>query len=241
MERIASLINKLKELSDQQADPSVLSGIVQLIQLELTRTGVKSGQGLGTAKVAVVLPSAVMPVEEKPVLPSAYDKYMPVPTPVIENLQEKKETLFTKEANTGLVQKNGQLDMLFDPMTEIPTLSHQQMVSRTTEINDKAPAEAESLNDRLKQGNTELMEVLKDTPVKDLRKAIGINDRFIFLNELFRGDESTYERSIRTINNFNIYAEAEFWISRELKLKLAWDNNNPTVIHFDQLVKRRFS
>ncbi|OPZ17236.1 MAG: hypothetical protein BWZ05_01518 [Bacteroidetes bacterium ADurb.BinA245] len=74
-----------------------------------------------------------------------------------------------------------------------------------------------------------------------MRKAIGINDRFVFINELFRGDESMYERCIKTINSFNIYAEAEYWISRELKVKLGWDNNNPTVQQFDQLVKRRFS
>ncbi len=85
------------------------------------------------------------------------------------------------------------------------------------------------------------MEMLKETPVKDLRKAIGINDRFLFINDLFRGDEAMYERSIKTINSFNIYAEAEYWISRELKIKLGWDNEKESVKHFDQLVKRRFS
>jgi hypothetical protein len=127
--------------------------------------------------------------------------------------------------------------MVFDPMTEIPTLSHQP---KEREVND-ASAQSESLNDKLKQGKTELVEVLKETPVKDLRKAVGINDRFLFINDLFRGDENMYERSIKTINSFSIYAEAEYWISRELKLKLAWDSNSATVQHFDQLVKRRFS
>ncbi|MGB3006988.1 MAG: hypothetical protein WBC06_10790, partial [Chitinophagaceae bacterium] len=100
---------------------------------------------------------------------------------------------------------------------------------------------SESINDKLKQGKTEWVEVLKETPIKDLRKAIGINDRFHFINELFRGDENMYERCLKTINSFNIYAEAEYWISRELKVKLGWNNSNTTVQHFDQLVKRRFS
>ncbi len=239
MERIASLINKLKQQSDQQADPAVLLGTVQLIQLELTRSGTRNSQGLGTAKVAVILPSSPVQVEERTTPSAGYEKYMPAAAAVAEKVVEKKETLLVEEDNIAVVQKNGQLDMLFDPMTEIPTLSHQAP-PRGNEVNDHTALE-ESLNDRLKQGKTELMEVLKETPVKDLRKAIGINDRFIFLNELFRGDENTYERSIRTINNFNIYAEAEFWISRELKLKLGWDTSSPTVVHFDQLVKRRFS
>ena len=82
---------------------------------------------------------------------------------------------------------------------------------------------------------------LKETPIKDLRKGIGINDRFTFVKELFRGDDAMYERSIKTINGFNIYSEAEYWIARELKHKLGWDDNNETVKYFYHLVRRRFS
>ena len=49
------------------------------------------------------------------------------------------------------------------------------------------------------------------------------------------------EREIKTINGFNIYPEAQYWIQRELKVKLGWLEENPTVKLFDQLVKRRFS
>jgi hypothetical protein len=50
-----------------------------------------------------------------------------------------------------------------------------------------------------------------------------------------------YERSIKTIDGFSIYPEAQFWIQRELKLKIGWNEDSVTVKHFDQLVKRRFS
>jgi hypothetical protein len=120
-----------------------------------------------------------------------------------------------------------------------PPYPHQPK-DQGKEVND-ATVQSESLNDKLRQGKTELVEVLKESPVKDLRKAVGINDKFLFINDLFRGDETMYERSIKTINSFNIYAEAEFWISRELKTKLGWSNDHPSVNHFDQLVKRRFS
>src|SRR5947199_10466934 len=88
------------------------------------------------------------------------------------------------------------------------------------EIHEVISQPKESLNDRLKQENTEVAHILKATPIKDLRKGVGINDRFTFVNELFRGDEAMYERSIKTINGFSIYSEAEYWITRELKSKL---------------------
>lgn len=233
MERIEVLIGKLKEQFEQNADPALLLGTVQLLQFELTKLRTGGPQSLGTAKVAVILPPSNMMMPAPSV---QYEKYAPKPVekPMVN---EVMETLLVDNGSLSVVQKNGQLDMVFDPMTEIPTLSHQP---KEKEVND-ASVQAESINDKLKQGKTELVEVLKETPVKDLRKAIGINDRFLFINDLFRGDENMYERSIKTINSFNIYAEAEYWISRELKVKLAWDNNHTSVQHFDQLVKRRFS
>ncbi len=236
MERIEALINQLKEQFEQNSDPTRLLATVQLLQHELAQLQGSKPQSLGTAKVAVVLPQSMNVLAMNY---SGYEKYTPKrseKTTVQEpDSYRVKETLLVKSDSVSLVQKSGQLDMLFDPMTEIPTLSHQPR-----EVNDTT-VQGESLNDKLKQGKTELMEVLRETPVKDLRKAIGINDRFLFINELFRGDEAMYERSIKTINSFNIYPEAEYWINRELKLKLGWDNNHKSVEHFDQLVKRRFS
>ena len=125
----------------------------------------------------------------------------------------------------------------YDPVQEIPTLSHQREFK---ERNDVFGKNTTSLNDTLKTEKTDLAAALKEGPIKDLKKAIGVNDRFVFLGELFRGDEAMYERSIKTINNFRIYPEAEYWIERELKVKLGWDENKDAVKHFRQLVKRRF-
>lgn len=230
MERIEALINKLKDQFRQNAGPAQLLATVQLLHHELSQIQGNRSQTLGTSKVAVVLPSSMNSYN----MPE-YEKYAPQPVER-PSVKEVKETVLVDKGSLSLVKENGQLDMVFDPMTEIPTLSHQP---KEKEINDAI--QAESLNDKLKQGKTELVEVLKETPVKDLRKAIGINDRFVFINDLFRGDESMYERSIKTINSFNIYAEAEYWMNRELKVKLGWNSSDPSVQHFVQLVKRRFS
>ncbi len=68
-----------------------------------------------------------------------------------------------------------------------------------------------------------------------------MNDRYVFINELFRGDEVMYERSLKTINGFRIFAEAEYWIERELKVKLGWEEHKATTRLFYDLIRRRFS
>jgi len=230
MERIENLISKLRTQFDQKADPAQMLVIVQQLENELQQLQPRNPRILGTSKVAVMMPAG------RGSVPAEHERY--APKVVAEPVREVRETVLVEKGSVAIVQDNGQLDMVFDPMMEIPTLSHQVQEVNTARINQGEP---ESLNDKLKHGKTELLEVLKETPVKDLRKAIGINDRFIFIDDLFRGDEAMYERSIKTINSFNIYPEAEYWIIRELKVKLGWDNENITVQHFDQIVKRRFS
>ena len=230
MERLQQLIGKLNEQFQEKADPTQLLVTTQLIEKELLRLTSATAQVYSTSKVAVVMPNnarsyknnidAVAAVEEVELREEA-----PEPQPQVR--EEPQETA-----------KIDKKPWPFDPLREIPTLSHQAIVK---ELNDVIPSNDFSLNDKLKEEVKEVAHLLTDSPVRDLRRAIGINDRFVFISELFRGDEVMYERSIKTINGFRIFPEAEYWIERELKVKLAWDETKETTRHFYQLVKRRFS
>jgi hypothetical protein len=100
---------------------------------------------------------------------------------------------------------------------------------------------AKEVNDAISHDRPELAQRFMDSPIRDLKKAIGINDRYRFIQELFAGDEMQFEQAIKTINSFSIYPEAEFWIRKELKAKLGWKASDPVALQFDQLIKRRFS
>ncbi|MBU3743234.1 MAG: hypothetical protein FGM61_01630 [Sediminibacterium sp.] len=128
---------------------------------------------------------------------------------------------------------------------DLPTFAHQNLA---------CPAEAEAAAMRKKMLSAEALShsgsvaetnvsqhTANQEPIRDLKKAIQASDRYVFINELFRGDESMYERSIKTIQAFSIFPEAQFWIERELKTKLGWQDADPNFQYFAQLVKRRFS
>jgi len=219
MERIQTLINRLQEQVRQNADVAQMQLTLQLLQSELNQLQKTSVRTLGTSKVSVVLPTPVA------IAPISITK---------KEAEEEQEVISVPKIKS---KPKSQLDLHFDPMNEIPTFSQYKIGK---EVNE-AVEQQESFNDRLKENRTELMHSLKETPIRDLRKGIGINDRFVFISELFRGDEPMYERSIKTINSFNIYPEAEYWMNRELKIKLGWDDTKEIVKHFYQLVKRRIA
>ncbi len=85
-----------------------------------------------------------------------------------------------------------------------------------------------------------VMDKISGGKITDLRKGFSINDRFRFINSLFRGDEAMFDRAIKTINNFDILPEAQYWMQRELVIKLGWNDEDELVQHFYQLVTRRF-
>jgi len=238
MERVGILINKLQEQLEQQADIKNMLITAQMLQAELLQKSSRQN-GHFLSKVSVMMPvnfnvqQNPMPVEEflKPF--ESETKPVEATEPIVS-----KEPEITIEYQPSGFNRGGSASWMFDP-NEVPTLAHQEKA--VYELNDTMLSEVGSLNESLKEEKPEVASILQDIPIRDLKKAISINDRHLFIHDLFRGDETMYERSIKTINSFNIFAEAEYWIQRELKLKLGWDLNNKTVQSFDQLVKRRFS
>ncbi|MCL6525186.1 MAG: hypothetical protein K6T34_11085 [Thermoflavifilum sp.] len=127
-----------------------------------------------------------------------------------------------------------------------PTISPAATQSLKTspllqEINERIGIHEPSLNERLKPSATELADKLSHLPVADLRKAIGINDRFLFITELFHNDYQSYEQAIEALNVCKSWEEAWQWISKHLLPRYAWDANDTTVQTFYAVVKKRFS
>lgn len=244
MERVGALIQKLQQLYNDNADAGQILVTVQLLQAELSKQTTTS-QPATSSKVSVIMPAARVTVKpaQKLTPPAQVEEEKIVEVLKVDEaeIEAELEEIKRKAAlvNKTSTQAKPATGLLFDPVEEVPTLAHniRKPENKTAE---EISTEAESLNDRLKTDAKELADHLGGSPVKDLRKAIGINDRFVFINELFRGDEPMYERSIKTINSFSIYQEAQFWMERELKLKLGWNMEKETVKHFYDLVRRRF-
>ncbi len=249
MERVATLLQNLQQQFNNGASANQLLLTVQMLQHELTHVQLTQPGALSKSIIVSMPLQAIAPQQE--------NRYEVVSKPVVEEkiievLQIDEEEVAAEleeiKRNAAIMQQmsgHNKPHIMFDQDDDdIPTLTHQYNSPKKEhkkEINETVGEELSSLNDSLKEHKIEISEKLTGMPVKDLRKAIGINDRFLYINDLFRGDEVMYERSIKTINSFSIWPEAEYWVRRELKIKLGWVDENETVQQFDQLVKRRFS
>jgi len=238
MERVGTLINKLKEQFEQDADAAKLLVNTRLLLAEL-QTALQQQPSTIRSKVSVTMPSSYVNGNGMIQQAEPQKEDIAVEEPIVQPQPTIPVLVETEKA------EEASIPWMMNIPIEIPTMVHQpaQVQKEVFELNELLVAQHEhpELNERLKEEKIEVATVLQSAPVRDLKKAVGINDRYLFVNELFRGDESMYERSMKTINGFTIYPEAQYWIERELKVKLGWGDQCETAKLFDQLVRRRFA
>lgn len=169
-----------------------------------------------------------------------------VPLSVNHLAARKSEEHIEKTAQPAPIQPAANIP---EPIKQVSTEALQKQTSLFESYTPPAPAPkkeagaqpAVSLNDRLKQQQVEVAQKLGGMPVNDLRQAIGINDKYQFIDVLFNGDKDLYERSIKTINEFRSFQEADHWIQREIMIIQGWQEDNKLVQQFYSLLRKRFS
>lgn len=263
MEKISALIDKLQELKNTNAGLQSISYYVQLLQAEIIHARNKQKKEEPSdneqSHIAVIMP-AVATMSE----PAIINGYNATPTPEYKTITAQTPVEEPKPSQPAVEvivaqrpapvpppppaplpsepeKKPAPAMITLFPQTESPKTASNGLHKELKELNQRVAQSSTSLNERFRQGHVELGDKLGEMPVKDLRHAIGINDKFQFIQELFRGDVDTYERSIKTINEFNSLQEAEYWIERELKIRQGWEDDNSLVKQFYSLVRKRFT
>ncbi|HYG16321.1 MAG TPA: hypothetical protein VEC12_11255 [Bacteroidia bacterium] len=97
-----------------------------------------------------------------------------------------------------------------------------------------------SLYERLQQPEqNDLAHKMQQTPIGDLKKAISINKKFEFINQLFKGDHEAYTKAIHYINGLGNVSEATTFFN-QLKTQFEWDEENKLYVELADLIRRRF-
>ena len=154
----------------------------------------------------------------KPAPPSdfEYSKYQqkvePLPTPPSENEYKKPQQSVT-------------------PLSIHPVQS----------LNTAATAQPRSLQQSYQDNNADhsIAARLQYNPINDLRSAIGINDKFLLMSQLFKGSLEQYNSAIERLNNFYKYDDAEIFLG-SLKILHDWPDELSAIEKLQNFVKRRY-
>ena len=127
-----------------------------------------------------------------------------------------------------------------EPFKEITENEDDVVLEEENEIADAVSRlgdsflKGKSLNDLITDQN-KLEFKLSNRPVSSIQAAIGINDRFQYIRELFDGDNQKFLETVKTLDSKQNIKEAVDYLRNNFKWK-----KNETSLKFVNLVKRRF-
>jgi len=152
-------------------------------------------------------------------------------TSIEDQYESKTDEL---DDNTPLNQTN-LLDAIEERVEDVDAEEDNKYGVEKTNLDNST-----SINDTFARGTPEktVADKLSRQPIKDLKSAIGLNQKFLFMNDLFEGENEIFNNAINKINSFNTLPEAIAFIDSDLSS--AWDKENSSVLNFMDLVERRF-
>lgn len=178
--------------------------------------------------------------------------FEPVEDPVevpAENTVEipKEEEPVKEEAGASVYTTGDEIEMTI-PHLDVTEETEEEIAYEPVVIGDIKEKEdggfeletPETLGERLQQQqDPTLADKLQHSALNSLQSAIGINDKFLFVNELFNGSMEKYNRSIANLDDLKTLNGALIYLN-ELRIELQWNSSNEAYKRLLELVHRKF-
>jgi hypothetical protein len=153
----------------------------------------------------------------------------------LKELTEKLNRLSHEDASKAAL-----LEVAFDFIRELMVSDKHVQEEKPVEPEIHAAA-VQSLNDRFNTTMPELSDRLQQLRQDTLRSAMGINDRYIFLESLFRGDAHSFDTMMGLLDHAKTYNEAESIASEYIRIVRDNLEQEAVVEKFYGLLRSRFS
>lgn len=112
------------------------------------------------------------------------------------------------------------------------TQTQSSVLGETLQMNQRLINE--SLNNAIQK--TDISQWLSSKPLSSIESAIGINDKFLFIRELFNNNPDAFSSTVKKIDACSGLNEALEY----LQTQVSWDFESETAQKFLVLVRRRF-
>ena len=179
-------------------------------------------------------PQAHTPEEEK-------EEPVPAPSPEkTEQEEEKQEPPAEERQEAAPVAAEPPQEPPQEEPADIPEKSKSTHKSegqgKKVRLSDTLHASHEYRNEQLvrEHSGEDLSSRLSRSAVTDLRKIINLNEKFMFIRDLFDGDKQRYEDTIRRINEATSRRQAEEFLSG-----FRWDKKSEATQRFLELTQRK--
>lgn len=188
--------------------------------------GTKTAASAATSTVASEPSASAAPAGE-PVDDSAIDVDSAFEELTIETLSDT-DSAGNEPARSG---KHGWTESGRDPFAGMQSLQGGAVLGEV--INH----DVQTLADTITPPRDMASELRRSEPIGDLRQAIGLNDKFLLIRDLFGGDAAAYERALDRLNRFDDLDDCMIFIAEHY----AWNPNSDGAKLLMELLERKFA
>lgn len=204
------------------------------------------------SKPAVAVGGGLFDIDDIPVRTKSGRKMLSLYDTPAKRVVEGAATVTTTSASASAAVPQGGVDV--QPIRDVdavgdPEPQPQQIVKPQPQVKpmpqpQPQPQQPTRLADVLGGKVTLADKMVDDTApmpamnrINDLRKAIGLNDRFLMIRDLFAGDAARYEDTIDTLNEFDDLDECMIYIVENF----AWNPDSEGAKMLVSLIERKLS
>jgi hypothetical protein len=131
-----------------------------------------------------------------------------------------------------------------EPVVAVPTLPVEEVISTpVVETTPEPVQEAKpTINDLLAdRPDATLATKFESEPIADLKAIINLNDKLVFVKDLFNGYSLAYQEAIDTLNKLGSLEEAKNYLNENYAQINDWAAHEATSARFYELVSRRYA
>ena len=190
--------------------------------------------------------------ETKEQLVSKVEKALAVKNTILEEIVEIEDAetdIHNLKDEYLQVSKEEILEQPFDDLEDLINANEQSNNSFKDDVKDVAGIKTTTLEEELK--DTIPVDVMADlfetVAVKSLNDRlqtniqIGLNDRIIFVKNLFEGSQEDFNRVVSQLNTFKTEKEAKKFINKMVKPDYNWSKQEELEARFMNIIERRFA
>ena len=155
-----------------------------------------------------------------------------------EDLEE--EVIEPEAVEEEAEEKTEEIVAIEEPITSIKEV--EKPVAKKEPVKDKE--EVITINQKISAQLSTKNNVTEQAiaqPVTNIKQAITLNDKLLYIKDLFNGYNLAYSEAIEILNRFNTFEEASRFLNKNYTVKNNWDGKAETADKFFALLKRRYS
>lgn len=137
------------------------------------------------------------------------------------------------------------IEIIEEPVKEEPKAEEKQVTATLEKESKKDEPEVLTLNQKissqLAEKSASKSDQLSVKPISDLKLAITLNDKLLYVKDLFNGYNLAYSEAIEILNRFSTFEEAQRFLRTNYVTKNNWESKQATADKFYALLKRRYA